>query len=289
MQQPKYALAAYDPEAAPYDEIWALCADAQHLFADQLPHQPGLPEERDTPSDELTEPPVRLLGCAPRGALRDALESGRGDLGHGRVLRLGRLGRPLQHAVEGEVVAWIPSARGRGLVDLALDPWTVRPPRAAGMVWDAWWSGRPTEPNLWARDGMGADGRSHWLAIAREHAEQLAPARAPTTYHLDGRHITDEAAFYCALGEAVNGPGGYAGQSPETLTDHLRGKTVALRGKTVALRGAMDAPSPHTLVWHTAYTARTCLGVTPRTDDHARTFEELLALLRQMDIEVLLA
>ncbi|MEU5771789.1 hypothetical protein ABZ819_00590 [Streptomyces venezuelae] len=177
MQHPKYALAAYDPEAAPYDEIWALCADARHLFADQLPDRTGLYEERDAPSDALTEPPVRLLGCAPRGVLKDALESGRGDLGHGRVLRLARSGRPLQHAVEGEVVAWVPSARGRGLVDLALDPWTARPPRAAGMVWDAWWSGRPTEPNVWARDGTGTDGRSHWLTVARRHAGRPDPDR----------------------------------------------------------------------------------------------------------------
>ncbi|MYY81275.1 MULTISPECIES: hypothetical protein [unclassified Streptomyces] len=154
MQQPKYALAAYDPEAAPHDEIWALCADAQHLFADQLPDRPDHYEDADALSDALTEPPVRLLGCAPRGALRDALESGRGDLGHGRVLRLGRLGRPLQHAVEGEVVAWVPSARGRGLVDLALDPWTLRPPRAAGMVWHTahtartCWASRPARTTV---------------------------------------------------------------------------------------------------------------------------------------------
>ncbi|MEU5684903.1 hypothetical protein DEJ48_16090 [Streptomyces venezuelae] len=303
MQHSKYALAAYDPEAAPYDEIWALCADARHLFADQLPDRTGLYEERDAPSDALTEPPVRLLGCAPRGVLKDALESGRGDLGHGRVLRLARSGRPLQHAVEGEVVAWVPSARGRGLVDLALDPWTARPPRAAGMVWDAWWSGWPTEPNVWARDGTGTDGRSHWLTVARRHAgrpDPDRPDRAPgTAYHLDGRHITDESAFYCALGEAVHGPGGYAGRSPETLADCLRATEDRLRTTEDRLRapkdcprGTTNAPPPPTLVWHTAHKARTCLGVTPvtsRTDDRAPTFEELLALLRQMDIQVVLA
>ncbi|QES43270.1 hypothetical protein DEJ49_21795 [Streptomyces venezuelae] len=144
------------------------------------------------------------------------------------------------------------------------------------MAWDAWWSGRPTEPNLWARDGTGAEGRSHWLAIAREHAKQHTPADAPDpTYHLDGRHITDEPAFYRALGEAVHGPGGYAGRSADTLADCLRRTT--------------DTPSPRTLAWHTAHTARTCLGVTPRTDDRTRTFEELLSLLRQMNIEMVLA
>ncbi|MFI1594625.1 barstar family protein [Streptomyces venezuelae] len=133
---------------------------------------------------------------------------------------------------------------------------------------------------MWARDGTGADGRAHWLAVAREYARQLAPVRAPTTtYHLDGRHITDEPAFYCALGEAVHGPGGYAGRSPDTLRDML----------TDCLRHTTATPSPRTLIWHTAHTARTCLGVTPRTDDRARTFEELLTLLRQTNIEVVLA
>ncbi|MFK4067535.1 hypothetical protein [Streptomyces sp. NPDC029674] len=279
MRQPRYALAAYDPEASPYDEIWALCEDAKHLFAfaDQLPDRPGIPEGRDAPPDELAEPPVRLLGCSPRGALRGALESGKGDLGHGRVLRLGRLGRPLQHAVEGEVVAWIPSARGRGLVDLALDPWTVRPPRSAGKVWDTWWAGRPTEPNSWALPGMDTEGRSHWLAIAREHGDRRrGPDAAPgATYHLDGRHITDEPAFYCALGEAVNGPGGYVGRTADTLSDHLR--------------GGLGPPLPFTLVWHDAHTARTCLGVTPRTGGGPPSFEELLALLTRTNIGVVLA
>ncbi|MEV5979942.1 hypothetical protein [Streptomyces sp. NPDC052114] len=278
MRRPRYALAAYDPEAAPYDTIWALCADAEHLFADQLPLRPavfgGRDEARDGPLEELAEPPVRLLGCSPRGALKDALGSGRGDLGHGSVLRLGRLGQTLQHAVEGEVVAWIPSARGRGLVDLTLDPWTVRPPRAAGEVWDTWWGGRPTEPNLWARHG--AEGRAHWLAVARRAPGRHGPVAGPgATYHLDGRHITDEPAFYCALGEALDGPGGYAGRDLDTLSRRLRGGTGAV--------------PPFTLVWHDAHVAGTCLGVTPRTDDRPPCFEELLDRLALSGVEVVLA
>lgn len=77
----------------------------------------------------------------------------------------------------------------------------------------------------------------------------------------------------------MHGPGGYAGRSPDTLRDML----------TDCLRHTTATPSPRTLIWHTAHTARTCLGVTPRTDDRARTFEELLTLLRQTNIEVVLA
>ncbi|MGV9880604.1 barstar family protein [Streptomyces sp. NPDC003006] len=271
MQLPRYALAAYDPEAPEYDDIWALCADAEHLFADQLPGRADVPECCDGPSEALAEPPVRLLGCSPRGALRDALEAGKGELGHGKVLRLGGMGQTLQHAIEGEVVAWIPSARGRGLVDLALDPWTVRPPRAAGEVWDVWGDGRPSEPNLWARHGT--EGRTHWLAVAREAVGRHRPGAGPgATYHLDGRHITDEPAFYCALGEAVKGPGGYVGRDLRTLADGL---------------GAL--PPPLTLVWHDTNIARTCLGVTPRTDIRPPSYEELLGFLALMGVETVQA
>jgi hypothetical protein len=30
-------------------------------------------------------------------------------------------------------------------------------------------------------------------------------------YHLDGRYVTDDDGFYRAIGEAVNGPGGWFG------------------------------------------------------------------------------
>ncbi|MFJ2773711.1 barstar family protein [Streptomyces sp. NPDC087300] len=267
MQLPRYALAAYDPDRSPYDDIWALCADAEQLFADQLPDEPGT-------SDELVEPPIRLIGCSPRGALRAALEAGGSDLGHGRVLRLGSMGQTLQHAVEGEVVAWIPSARGRGLVDLAVDPWTVRPSRAAGDVWDTWWRGRPEEPNGWARHGTV--GRAHWLGVTRVNGRRRSPDAGPgVDYHLDGCHITDEPAFYCALGEAVNGPAGYFGRDPDSLSE--------------CLRGGFGALSPFTLVWHDAHVARTCLGVTPRTDHRPPSFEELLDCLVRGGIEVVLA
>lgn len=383
MQLPKYALAAYDPDDSPYDDIWALCADAEDLFADppprareryellgcaprgdllaaldaaradgsaplgflvleildkagtradewyledvrvlgqrpcardlslldvtieasayeqqaDYPHRPPLSPgyrllgARDEPrghcrdlacvreaGDEAAEgrgeAPVRLLGCSPRGVLRTALEEGEEDLGHARLLRLDKFGRTLQDAVEGEVVAWIPSARGRGLVDLTVDPWTERPPRAAREVWDAWWCGRPAEPNLWARHGAGA--RDCWLGLALGNGPRRRPDAEPgATYHLDGRHITDESGFYCALGEAMNGPGGYFGRGLDALADCLCGDFGAL--------------PPFTLVWHDAHVARSCLGVVPRTDSRPPSFEELLEFLAEHRIDVVLA
>ncbi|MER7009230.1 barstar family protein [Dactylosporangium sp. NPDC000555] len=46
---------------------------------------------------------------------------------------------------------------------------------------------------------------------------------AGTTYDLDGRFVTDIEGFYCAIGEAINGPGGYFGWNLNALDDCLRG------------------------------------------------------------------
>ncbi|MER5179679.1 barstar family protein [Streptomyces sp. NPDC002896] len=379
MQSPKYALAAYDAEKPEHDQIWALCAEAEDLFADPPPPErvhfellSCAPEgqlgaalaqarsegsaplgllvleiideagnrvdelcledvrilgdricardlslrditveareddsRRDYPArpplspgyrllggrDELygrcrdlahvsepypeqQEPPLRLLGCSPRGVLRAALDAGDEELGHAQVLRLDASGRTLQYAVEGEITAWIPSAHGRGLVDLTLEPWSQRPPRAARTVWDLWWDGVPAEPNLWAHCDTAS--RDFWLGTALTSHDSRRPDAAPgATYHLDGRHITDRPGFYCALGEAVNGPGGYFGRNLDALVD--------------CLRSGFGTRRPFTLVWHDAHVARTCLGVTPQAHGRPPTFEELLCRLAEMGVEVVLA
>lgn len=240
-------------------EPWGVCRDLAHV-------QEGLPEQLD--------PPVRLLGCSPQGALRAALDAGEEDLGHVKVVRIDASGRPVQPAAEGELRAWIPSARGPGLVDLTLDPWSERPPLAAREVWDLWGEGRPSEPGRWA--GCSPDGRGFWADTALANHAHDAPNRPPgTTYHLDGSHITDAPGFFCALGEAVNGPAGYFGWGLDALDDCLRGR--------------WGATLPFTLVWHDAAVARACLGVTPHAGQRPPTFEELLAFLTERHVEVRLA
>jgi RNAse (barnase) inhibitor barstar len=220
---------------------------------------------REAP-DEPMGPPLRLLGCSPQGSLRAALDAGDEDLGHGKVLRVDTSGRPVQSAAEGELRAWIPSARGPGLVDLTLDLWSERPPFAADEVWDLWAEGRPRESNRWAR--CGSKGRQFWLRTALDNHVHGGQDRPPgTTYHLDGRHITDLPGFFCALGEAVNGPGGYFGWGLDALDDCLTGR--------------WGATPPLSLVWHDSAVARRCLGVTPQAPHHPSAFEELLASLTE--------
>ena len=242
----------------PEDEPWGGCRDLAYVQDEQ---------------PTLNEPSVRLLGCSPRGSLRAALDAGEEDLGHARLIRIDTSGGTVQSAVEGELVAWIPSARGRDLVDLTLEPWSERPPTAAEEVWELWGGGRPAEPGLWAR--CGAEERRFWLGMALDHRDPDKPdAESGATYHLDGRHITDQQSFFCALGEAVNGPAGYFGWGLDALRDCLRGRWGAQR--------------PFTLVWHDAEVARTCLGLVPRTDHRPRTFEELLEFLLAEGIDVCL-
>ncbi|WP_372346599.1 barstar family protein [Streptomyces sp. KL116D] len=53
--------------------------------------------------------------------------------------------------------------------------------------------------------------------------------------HLDGRHIVDRDTFCCAIGEAINGPGGYFGWNLDALDD--------------CLCGGWGATTPFTLHW----------------------------------------
>ncbi|MGT2529873.1 barstar family protein [Streptomyces nojiriensis] len=224
------------------------------------------------PAEDPPPHSVRLLGCAVQGPLLDVLERRKKRrLGYRHLDALDAAGERLALAGYPDIVDWQPSARGPGLYDLTvhMDP---LPPVTAD-IWRLWQGGIPERPNLWARfDELGRD---HWLGPALDHRQWQRPDRpAGTTFHLDGRHVTDEAGFFCALGEAINGPGGYFGRSLDGVAD--------------ALCGRFGATLPFTVVWHDHEVARRCLGVPPLTWRPAG-FGELLAFLREERIEVVLA
>ena len=75
---------------------------------------------------------------------------------------------------------------------------------------------------------LDAVGRKAWLLQARDYhfahgftAAQARTAHRPIT--LDVAPIDDLTSFFCALGEAVNGPGGYFGLTLRALEDCLIG------------------------------------------------------------------
>jgi hypothetical protein len=84
-------------------------------------------------------------------------------------------------------------------------------------------------------------------------------------YHLDGRHVTDYDAFCCAIGEAVNGPGGWFGGDLFWLHEN------------VATGDGGATPGFH-LIWHHSDVARTHLvaGYDHKTLLPAITFDDLV-------------
>lgn len=120
-------------------------------------------------------------------------------------------------------------------------------------------------PGAWAE--LETRQRGAWLDLVRERGcrikHQDRPARY--TYELDGRHITDEPSLYLALGEAVNGPGGYFGGCLDALVD--------------CLRGNFAYTAPATLLWRDAATAREHLSrlLTPEGEQY-----DLVALVLEV-------
>jgi RNAse (barnase) inhibitor barstar len=131
--------------------------------------------------------------------------------------------------------------------DLAL-PGSDRP-------WQLVRTGALDRTGLW--HDLDRAGRRAWLSVAliRQVSGSAVDRPAGTTYQLDGRYVTDEDAFYCTIGEAVNGPGGYFGWNLDALLD--------------CLHGGFGAEAPFILHWRSFDTA----NALPRLD----TILEILA------------
>ncbi|MGM9383125.1 barstar family protein [Streptomyces antibioticus] len=94
-------------------------------------------------------------------------------------------------------------------------------------------------------------------------------------FTLDGRHITDEDSFYCAIGEAVNGPGGYFGWNLAALDD--------------CLRGGWGATAPFTLRWDSSAKTRAQLAERlPVSDRETTVFDLILEILEKRGVSVIL-
>ncbi|MCF2525675.1 barstar family protein [Yinghuangia soli] len=234
--------------------------------------------------------PLTLVGCTPQGRLADALaafaerlardgahdpEEASREMEFGPVMLrvFDDAGLGVEDIPLGLDIAEVrPSVRFRGRVDLVVTaPAGFRPPPAARPVWELWRNGPPNEPGLWER--LDTPGRRAWLhcAVVRGRAYGIGTVDDPpgAVYDLDGRQVTDEAGMYCALGEAVNGPGGYFGQDPQGLHE--------------CCSRDFGARSPFTIVWNDAEVARTH-GSSPGD----AWFTDTVALLREEGVEVVL-
>ncbi|MBB2912428.1 RNAse (barnase) inhibitor barstar [Streptosporangium becharense] len=108
-----------------------------------------------------------------------------------------------------------------------------------------------------------------------EHYGQTPDDPPGETYELHGNHIVDEASFYCAIGEAVNGPGGYFGASLDALSD--------------CLCGGFGATVPFTLIWHDSDVAREHLTRLMGWEDEQPTyFKSIVDVLQSKGVNTVL-
>ncbi|GAA2637000.1 barstar family protein [Streptomyces axinellae] len=157
---------------------------------------------------------------------------------------LGRAGQPVAaYTIGGADI--VEETESDGLVDLRITGYLWDTPRpATDEVWNRWRQSKGIERGAWSE--FSEEGREAWLDAARLCSVWRYPlavaADSPEEFELDGSHVTDRAGLYCALGEALNGPGGYYGASVDALKD--------------CLRGDFGPVAPFTLTWHHSATAR---------------------------------
>jgi RNAse (barnase) inhibitor barstar len=216
---------------------YGTCLDVTGVFRDQA--APPVPQ-------------VRLLGCRPYPPLLTALDAiGQTTKAAERRRRVraevhvfaadGSAGPLVGAVVSGTVQAGEPSRLGAGLLDITIDSEPQEPlPTRVLEILGHWRTDRPAEKNLWA--GYDRELRHYWAGLALVRSPGGPDRPAGTTYDLDGRFVTDIEGFYCAIGEAINGPGGYFGSNLDALVDCLRGR--------------FGARTPFRLVWHNSVVAR---------------------------------
>lgn len=189
---------------------------------------------------------VELLGCAPRGALRTAIASigtDRALLGSADLAFLDGTGETIgSYFVNDMTIQAVRPNAAPGLVDLTVRLSCGMAMPGSDVPWQLVRTGQLDRPGLW--HDLDRATRHAWLSVALTRQVSGAPPDKPAdaTYQLDGRYVTDEDGFYCAIGEAVNGPGGYFGWNLDALVD--------------CLRGGFGVETPFTLDWQSFETAR---------------------------------
>ncbi|KQO15406.1 barstar family protein [Paenibacillus sp. Leaf72] len=80
-----------------------------------------------------------------------------------------------------------------------------------------------TEKNVWTT--LSKEQRIGWIEVARLHYKTSHNSQDQQNgkYYIDTANVTNSSDFFCALGEAINGPGGYYGYDIKSLEDCLCG------------------------------------------------------------------
>lgn len=222
--------------------------------------------------------PLELIGCEPTELLLAAAHRPkRAGSGWGRLLVLDRDGAVMAAVpLSLDITAVQPSVLGGPLVDIALtDGGDERPSPAVRPIWDRWYEGPPTEPNLWSP--YNSAGRTEWIGLTTRAWRVAAarPDRSGGEYHLDGRFVTDIPGIHCAVAEALLGPGAYFGREWNAFSD--------------CLCGGFGVVPPFTLDWHDSEVARQAFaGVLTDPAERLTYFEEVVQLLEHNGVSVVL-
>ncbi|CAM5743597.1 putative protein OS=Streptomyces alboniger OX=132473 GN=CP975_06035 PE=3 SV=1 [Streptomyces alboniger] len=123
----------------------------------------------------------------------------------------------------------------------------------AELPWRLVRTGRLDRTGRW--HSLGERERKAWLSVALNHhgfGERDEP-EPNAVYELDGRFIVDESSFYCTLGEAINGPGGYFGWNLSAVDD--------------CLTADWGATTPFTLNWRHSEEARSRIAASEKLDN----------------------
>nr|WP_067723235.1 barstar family protein [Nocardia yamanashiensis] len=247
------------------DDHWGTVLDVRGLFA-----------ARD--SGDRRE--IQLLGCDPRGKLRKGLGSQRAggfEAGNAHLDILDRDGIAMgSYFLSGLTVTTVRTSQlGPGLVDLAGMVWCDLALPGSGRIWNRIRVGELNRLGMW-RD-LDTDGRRAWLSVAllsNSYRRRGRPdSAAGQVFTMDPTGIADIDGFYCALGEAVNGPGGYFGWNLDALED--------------CLRGGWGAANPFTLRWPRSESARASLAVPLAEGSGQTVLDVLLEIFRDNRIELL--
>jgi RNAse (barnase) inhibitor barstar len=259
--QPKFVLIDGD------GHVLGTCLDAEGVFVESA--------ECDGPVT------VEILGCLPIQRLRDYLEGSkryrlRNPLWLEGLRMLDAAGKPLADFLVSEIIEWRPSRLGPERVDIIAEWGSDSPQSGARHIWERWRTVRPDQINQWAV--YDSEGRREWLTVVgRSSFRQTGPVDRPAgcAYYLDGAHVTDETCFYLAVGEAINGPGGYFGWNLDALND--------------CLRGGFRATTPFTLIWSDSQVARQSLTrILEEADDAPTFFEIIQTIFAEHEVDVVL-
>ncbi|KKK04810.1 hypothetical protein LQ51_16855 [Micromonospora sp. HK10] len=248
---------------------YGTCRDVSGVFREQAP--PPVPQ-------------VRLLGCRPEPPLLAALDAvGQSTRASVRRRRIraevhtiaadGSAHRVIDVVVSGTVESGEQSRFGNGLLDVTVDSDPQEPlPTGVLDILTRWRHGPPTQKNMWS--GYGRELRHQWAMVAAAHHSVAQDRPAGTRYDLDGRFVTDIEGFYCAIGEAINGPGGYFGSNLDAFDDCLCGR--------------FGASTPFRLAWHDSTVAREHLvdGYDRLRLAPAVTMEYLLGIFAEHGVEI---